>query len=60
MEICGMDLLVTDDKEYILELNSSSIGFPQRHAEEDTGYIRDLVFEKMNKLWGGEKKKKKK
>jgi len=46
MEICGMDLLVTDDKEYILELNSSSIGLPQRHAEEDTGYIRELVFEK--------------
>jgi len=52
MEICGMDLLVDEDgKEYILELNSSSIGLPQRHSEEDTGYIRDLVVEKMNMIF---------
>lgn len=35
MEICGMDVLVDDqDKEFILEVNSSSIGFPARHAPE--------------------------
>jgi cytochrome c oxidase assembly protein subunit 17 len=52
MDICGMDL-ISDDKgnEFILELNSSSIGLPARHANEDTRYICDVVLEKLNEIY---------
>lgn len=52
MEICGMDVLVGEDgKEYILEVNSSSIGFPARHADEDCSHIVDLCLEKIQKVF---------
>lgn len=47
-----MDVLVGEDgKEYILEVNSSSIGFPARHAAEDCSYIVDLCLEKIQKVF---------
>ena len=52
MEICGMDLITdVSGKEFILELNSSSIGFPERHRKEDLGHIKDLVTLKMNQVF---------
>jgi hypothetical protein len=48
MDLAGMDLLVAEDgKEYILEVNSSSIGLSPRHFDEDMGYIREFVLEKV-------------
>lgn len=45
MPILGMDLLVSSDgREYLLELNSSSIGFPPRHREEDCTHICEVVL----------------
>eukprot|EP01088_Endostelium_zonatum_P003480 TRINITY_DN14695_c0_g1_i1.p1 TRINITY_DN14695_c0_g1~~TRINITY_DN14695_c0_g1_i1.p1 ORF type:complete len:366 (-),score=87.73 TRINITY_DN14695_c0_g1_i1:20-1117(-) len=58
MEICGMDLIAdAQGKEYILELNSSSIGFPERHRKEDVGAIKDLMLQKMNQLYSKAPKK---
>jgi len=52
MPICGMDLLITvDNKEYILEVNSSSIGFPSRHAREDCGHICELLISTMSETF---------
>lgn len=54
MDICGMDLIVDENgKEYILELNSSSIGLPVRHAEEDTEHICNVVIQKLNAMFCG-------
>jgi len=53
----GVDILAVDaihtaeGKEYILEVNDCSIGLGPDHEEEDSGYIRDLVIERMNKLF---------
>jgi ribosomal protein S6--L-glutamate ligase len=51
MDMCGMDIIGNDKCEYVLEINSSSIGFPPRHRAEDTGYIVELLLQKMNQLF---------
>jgi len=54
----GLDILAVDaihapdGKEYILEVNDTSIGLSPDHEEEDNGYIRDLVMEKFRKIYG--------
>lgn len=35
---------------------NSDLGFPARHAANDTVLVRDLVLEKMNALWSGKPK----
>lgn len=55
-EMCGgLDILTVDaivergtGKEYILEVNGTSSGLHPDYADEDNGYIRDLVLERMN------------
>jgi len=49
MDICALDGVHSkiDDKEYILELNDSAIGFVERHREEDLIHTVELVLEKM-------------
>lgn len=48
LDICALDVLVTKDgKEYILEVNDTAIGLSNKHAMEDSGYIRDLVLVRM-------------
>jgi len=51
----GMDILAVDaiveedtDREYILEVNGTSIGLHPDAAEEDNRHIRDLVLQRMN------------
>ncbi len=49
MDILGLDLLVdADGREFVLECNSSSIGFPERHRAQDVGHIVELLEEKVN------------
>lgn len=44
MDILGLDLLVDKEgREYVLECNSSSIGFPPRHRDEDLGHIVEVL-----------------
>jgi hypothetical protein len=48
MELLGLDLLVNaEGREYVLECNSSSIGFPERHRTEDVGHIVELLNGKI-------------
>jgi len=54
----GMDILAVDaihnsedGKDYILELNDSSIGLGPQHEEEDMLIIRDLTIEKMSEAF---------
>eukprot|EP01087_Luapelamoeba_hula_P021533 TRINITY_DN7553_c0_g1_i3.p1 TRINITY_DN7553_c0_g1~~TRINITY_DN7553_c0_g1_i3.p1 ORF type:complete len:473 (-),score=92.45 TRINITY_DN7553_c0_g1_i3:135-1553(-) len=58
MDICAMDGVhsKTDDKEYIIELNDSAIGLNSRFAEEDLGYIVDLVLLRMTQEFAGKPK----
>lgn len=51
----GLDILTVDaiieegtGKELILEVNGTSSGLHPDRAEEDNGFIRDLLLEKMN------------
>lgn len=37
-----------DGKEYILEVNDTSIGLGPEDEEEDNTYIRDIVIERLN------------
>eukprot|EP00026_Physarum_polycephalum_P009568 Phypoly_transcript_09696.p1 GENE.Phypoly_transcript_09696~~Phypoly_transcript_09696.p1 ORF type:complete len:325 (+),score=46.13 Phypoly_transcript_09696:161-1135(+) len=52
----GLDILAVDaihaanGKEYILEVNDTAIGLGPEDEEEDNGYIRDLVIEKLRSL----------
>jgi hypothetical protein len=39
-----------DGKEYILEVNDTAIGLGPEDEQEDNGYIRDLVIEKLRSL----------
>ena len=41
-----------DGREYILEVNDTAIGLGPEDEEEDNGYIRDLVLEKLRSLEG--------
>jgi synapsin len=48
LDICAMDVLVTKDgDEYILEINDTAIGLSNKLHDIDSGYIRDLVLERM-------------
>jgi hypothetical protein len=48
MELLGLDLLVdAEGREFVLECNSSSIGFPERHRTEDVGHIVELLNGKI-------------
>jgi hypothetical protein len=49
MEILAVDVLVEQDtgKEYILEVNDTSIGLGPTHAEEDMRIMGKLVLDKM-------------
>jgi len=52
LDILAVDAIHTKDgKEYILEMNDTSIGLGPDKEEEDMGYIRDLVIEKMKKIY---------
>lgn len=49
MDILGLDILQAEDgAEYVLECNSSSSGFPERHRAEDMGYVAELIVEKAS------------
>ena len=48
LDICAMDVLVTKDgDEFILEINDTAIGLSNKLHDIDSGYIRDLVLERM-------------
>jgi synapsin len=58
----GLDILTVDaihsakdGKEYIMEVNGTSSGLLPNRAEEDNGYIRDLVLEKLEALFAPER-----
>ena len=52
LDICTVDVIHDEktDKEYILEVNGTSSGLLPDHADEDNGFIRDVVLEKMNRV----------
>lgn len=51
MDILGLDLLVSaEGDEYVLECNSSSIGFPERHRAQDVQHVAEVVGEHVAKL----------
>jgi len=56
IEICALDLVhcKETDREYILELNDTAIGLVHKYADEDMGYMRDIVVAKMNIVFGGQ------
>jgi hypothetical protein len=46
MDILGIDLLVDEEgNEFLLEVNSSSVGFAVRHRAEDVGHIVELLLQ---------------
>jgi glutathione synthase/RimK-type ligase-like ATP-grasp enzyme len=48
MDICALDVIhSTDGKEYILELNDSSIGLGPEHVQEDNLKIRQLLLRRL-------------
>lgn len=47
-----MDIIFDGEKEYILEINSSSIGFPERHRKEDMSHVGELIVTKVCNLLG--------
>ena len=51
MDICALDGVhdPVTGKNYIIELNDSGIGLVERHKDEDLGYIKELVINKMKK-----------
>jgi len=53
MDICALDGVHSkiDDKEYILELNDSAIGFLERHRNEDLNHVVELVLMKMEEAF---------
>merc|ERR1712224_759997 len=50
LEILAVDAIVEEGsgKEYIVEVNDTSIGLHPDYAAEDNGHIKDLVIERMN------------
>lgn len=50
LDIFAVDAIVEEEtgKEFILEVNGTSIGLHPDYAEEDNGHIRDLVLARMN------------
>ena len=60
MDVCAIDAVhsKSDDKEYILELNDSAIGFNLRHKDEDFVHLRDLVLAKMMQEFAPKEQKK--
>eukprot|EP01129_Flabellula_baltica_P015674 TRINITY_DN8068_c0_g1_i1.p1 TRINITY_DN8068_c0_g1~~TRINITY_DN8068_c0_g1_i1.p1 ORF type:complete len:380 (-),score=84.47 TRINITY_DN8068_c0_g1_i1:24-1043(-) len=55
MDICALDAVhcEAEDKEYILELNDSAIGFINRHREEDLITTANLVLQRMEEIFVG-------
>ena len=60
MDVCAIDAVHSkvDDREYILELNDSAIGFNMRHQEEDLQHLKELIMLRLVQLFDGEKKQK--
>jgi len=52
LDICTVDVIHDEktDKEYILEVNGTSSGLLPDHADEDNGFIRDVVLAKINRV----------
>jgi hypothetical protein len=51
MDILALDVVhAKDGREFILELNDSTIGFPQEFAREDMQAVRDLVTIRMGEI----------
>jgi DNA mismatch repair ATPase MutS len=51
-------LVDKDGNEYILEINDTAIGLMNSVHDEDSGYIKDLVLERMETELFGKKEKK--
>ncbi len=46
--VAGLDLLqASDGREYVLEVNSSSIGLTPRHQQEDLQHIVEVVCARL-------------
>jgi len=54
LDLLGLDLVHDEkaNKEWILELNDTAIGLVHSVEEEDMTYMRDLVVEKMQRVFG--------
>lgn len=57
LDILGLDLVHDEktDKEWILELNDTAIGLVHSCEQEDMNFMRDLVIERMTKIFGNKK-----
>jgi len=52
LDIFAVDAIhTTDGKEFILEVNDSSIGLHPEREQEDMGFMRDMVLERMTALF---------
>ena len=53
MDICALDGVhdPATGANYIIELNDSAVGLVARHLDEDLGYIKELVLQKMARLF---------
>jgi glutathione synthase/RimK-type ligase-like ATP-grasp enzyme len=52
LDMCAMDVLRTaDGEDIILELNDTACGLPFEFEPQDSVIIRDMVLERMNKLF---------
>mmetsp|Transcript_14324 Transcript_14324/g.40679 ORF Transcript_14324/g.40679 Transcript_14324/m.40679 type:complete len:365 (-) Transcript_14324:43-1137(-) len=54
LDICGLDFVCEEGtgKLSILELNDTAIGLVHKYAEEDMGFMRDLVLRRMAEHFG--------
>ena len=52
LDICALDVLkLNNNNEIILELNGTACGLMKTHELEDASYIRDLIVDKMSKIY---------
>jgi len=52
LDVFAVDAIhCTDGKEYVLEVNDSSIGLHPDREKEDMVFIKDLVIQKMSELY---------
>ena len=52
MDIFTVDAIHTvDGKDYILEINDTASGLAPSNQAEDMGYIRDLVVDRLEKMF---------
>merc|ERR1719354_1165376 len=56
LDICTVDAIhnAEDGKEYILEVNGGSSGFSPEFEDEDNKIVRDLVVERLSKIFPAE------